>query len=299
MFLRVLKEKMLIFVILAFIAGSILGLKSPVIASHFEFIGVLFLNSIKLMIVPLIFCSIFLGVLDNQNPKVGRLLITSIITFVCLFCVTLLLAFPIAIAINPGDSFNLGLLAQTQPQVNEPVTLVSIVNNLVPTNIFEPFVTSNILQVIIITLILSLGLIPYKTEIQPVIKFVKIISDVVFNIIDLIMLMSPFAVFSLIATTTATYGLETIRYLSEYIATSYIIFIAIMILVILIPIKLLTKFNFIYILKTMLKVWVISISTTSSTATLPTTFSVVENDFKVDVNRARFILPLSTTLNMI
>lgn len=294
-----IKDKLLLLVIGALVLGVVAGIALPSISKQLLFLGDIFLNGIKMMIVPLIFCSIFLGVLDNKYEKVGKLLGTSIACFVGLFVTTFVISFAISLVINPGSNFDSSLLLTASDIEAQSVSLESIVNNVVPTNIFAPFIESNILQVILVTLIVSIALIPHKEEVQPGIRVVKLISSITFQILDVIMIYSPIAVFALMANTVASYGLSALGSLGSYIVCAYILFIVITILIVIAPIKVITKLSLKHIISSLSKVWVLAFSTASSTATLPTTFKVVEDDFKIAKAETRFILPLSTTLNMI
>lgn len=297
--LKKVKDKLLPLVIIALVLGTVLGLIAPELSKHLVFLGDIFINAIKMMIVPLIFCSIFLGVLDNKYEKFGKLLGLSLACFVGLFVVTFVISLTLAMLINPGANFDPALLNGASPVEVQAVSLESIVNNIIPTNIFAPFVESNILQVILVTLIISIGLTPYKRDIEGVTSFVRIISNLTFKILDLIMIYSPIAVFALIANTVASYGISALMSLGSYIGCAYISFVIIMILIVIIPIKLLTEFSLAHIIKSLMKTWVLAFSTASSTATLPRTFRVVEDDLNISPQETRFILPLSTTLNMI
>ncbi len=297
--ISILKKNLLPIVLVSFLIGTILGFTAPNFAIHLQFLGDIFINSIKMLIVPLIFCSIFLGVLDNEQKKLGRLLSLSILCFLTLFVTTFVISLPIAKLINPGANFNFELLNGAQAISADPVTLQSIANNIVPTNIIAPFVESNILQVILITLIFSILLVPYKQELSSLINTISIFSKLTFKLLDLIMLFSPLAVLALIANTVAVYGSEALLSLGEYIFCAYILFAIIMILIVIVPIKVLTNKSLKEVLSALSKIWVLGLSTASSTACLPTTFKVVEQDFGISQDQSRFILPLSTTLNMI
>lgn len=110
--------------------------------------------------------------------------------------------------------------------------------------------------------------------------------------------LTPIGVISLMAYAVAEYGPGIFSALGLYIATAYVACIIAFIIVMLIPVWLYTGLTPIAFLKGIYKVWLVSLATTSSAVTLPTTIRVTSNDFKVSDSITNFVVPLGTTINM-
>lgn len=170
--------------------------------------------------------------------------------------------------------------------------------NIVPDNLFMAISEGDILATILFTAIFSIAIVIVGKEAEPVKNVINSLSKVIFKVLDFIMETTPIGIISLMAFAVAEYGTGIFSALGLYIFTAYLGCIMAFIIVMLIPVWLYTGRTPLQFIKGIYKVWLVSLSTTSSAVTLPTTMRVSKTDFKASESITNFVVPLGTTINM-
>lgn len=277
--------------------GILLGILLPEIAIQAKFVGDIYLNLIKMMIIPIIFVAVSTGIINiGSSSDLGRIGFKSIVVFVVMFITTAAISLVISYLVRPGQKINIDAVGY-DGEITEP-SLADFFMNIVPSNLFQAFSEGDILATILFTLIFSVAIVVIGKEADPVRTFINSLSKVIYKILDFIMELTPIGIISLMAFAIAEYGASIFSALGLYIFTAYFACIIVFILVMLIPAWLYTKIKPIDFIKGIYKVWLVSLSTTSSAVTMPTTMRVTRNDFKVSESITNFVIPLGTTINM-
>lgn len=277
--------------------GILLGILLPEFSIQTKFVGDIYLNLIQMMIIPIIFVAVSTGIINiGSSSDLGRIGFKSIVVFVVMFITTAAISLAISYLIRPGQRITMDAVGY-DGEITEP-SVADFFMNIVPSNLFQAISEGDILATILFTLIFSVAIVVIGKEADPVKTFINSLSKVIFKILDFIMELTPIGIISLMAFAVAEYGAGIFSALGLYIFTAYFACIIVFILVMLIPAWLYSKLRPVDFIKGIYKVWLVSLSTTSSAVTMPTTMRVTRNDFKVSESITNFVIPLGTTINM-
>jgi Na+/H+-dicarboxylate symporter len=285
-------KKIVIGLVAGIITGFLLGPK----ACYLKPIGDIFINAIKMLVVPLVFSSLICGITSMNDPKkMGRVGLKTLIYLLILTMIAVSIGLALGNMINPGKG--LGLEITSQQKVADNPSLGSTLVNMVPSNPVEALARGNILQIIVFAVLLgvAIGLIGEKGK--PLAKGIEALAEVMYKITALVMEIAPYGIFALIAWVTGKYGLETLIPLAKVVISLYagcilhgsIVFSAVLLLFKLNPIK---------FYKGIFDAITVAYATSSSSGTLPVTIRCTEENLGVSNSIASFVLPLGATINM-
>ena len=274
--------------------------------------GVIFVNLLKLIAVPLVFASLVKGVASLSDiSRLSRIGAKTIAFYLMSTIVSVTIGLILVNIIEPGSDFDKSSIDLSNKNASEKIIDAETVSkegplqfvvDIVPTNIINASANnSNMLQVIFFAILfgISMVMLPDKNT-----KFVKGffdgINDIILKIVDLIMLISPYGVFALLASLVVDFGASSSLFiaLAKYSLT-VIVGLLIMILVIYpFIIKIFTKIKYFIFFKGLSPAQMLAFSTSSSAATLPVTMERCEEHLGVSEEISSFVLPLGATINM-
>lgn len=281
---------------LGIVIGLVFGEKATIVKP----LGTIFLNIIKMIVVPMVFFSITAGVASLGDLKKLRNIGVKVVGLYALtsaLCVGLGLI--MANIINPGKGFDLTALSQSTDY--EAQAMPSIIDTLIdmfPSNIFTSFTNTNMLQIIVFSVFLGVALIMMGKEGERLLAGVQSCANAMYKITAIVMEFSPIGVCALLADSVGAYGLKIFGPLGKLILTVYASDVILVLLMYIPMVALLAKFPVKKWLQGIWKVWVVTASTTSSSGSLPITTSVTNDEFGVSSELSSFSLPLGATINM-
>lgn len=281
---------------LGIVIGLVFGEKATIVKP----LGTIFLNMIKMIVVPMVFFSITAGVVSLGDLKKLRNIGVKVVGLYALtsaLCVGLGLI--MANIINPGKGFDLTALSQSTDY--EAQAMPSIIDTLIdmfPSNIFTSFTNTNMLQIIVFSVFLGVALIMMGKEGERLLAGVQSCANAMYKITAIVMEFSPIGVCALLADSVGAYGLKIFGPLGKLILTVYASDVILVLLMYIPMVALLAKFPVKKWLQGIWKVWVVTASTTSSSGSLPITTSVTNDEFGVSSELSSFSLPLGATINM-
>ena len=292
------KEALFIRVAIGFVLGIILGLVAPQFSISTKVVGDVYLNLIKLMIIPIVVCAVFCGIANIQDGALLRKIgIRTVILYVLMFFASAVVSLVIVYLIRPGKGMTLasdvvftGDLANT--------TVSGFLTTIVPTNIVQSMANGATLPVILFTAVFAIAIVALGEKGKPVTNLMNSVSAAFFKMLGYFMEISPLGVMSLMAFSVAKYGSGIFSALAKYIVTCWICCIVVFFLCMMLPTCLYTKVNPGRFLKACGKISLVTLSTTSSAATLPTTINVSMEDLGAPEGISKFTLPLGCTINM-
>ena len=184
-------------------------------------LGKIFINLIKMIVIPLVVSMLILGIANAGNGKsVGKLGFKTIVYFEIITTVAIIVGLVAANVFQPGVGIDMSSLAQTDisqyKQTTQEVStqshgLVHTVLSVIPSNIFAAMTDGHMLPIIFFSVIFGLGLGSLTKETkQPLIDVLKAISETMFKVTHMIMMFAPFGVFGLIAVTVASFGFSSL-----------------------------------------------------------------------------------------
>ena len=293
------KENLFIRIAIGFGAGILLGTLAPQFSIDAKVIGDVYLNIIKMMVIPVLICAVMTGIINSANlGSLRRVALKTVLLYVVMFLASFAVAFGVAMMVRPG----LGVVFENQPvydgEVGGPIRFSEVLLGIFPDNIFEALSANNILPTMLFAILLSAAIVSIGEKGKPVVNFINSLSDAVFRLLSMIMETSPVGVMSLMAFSIAQYGTGLFMAIGKYILCCWLACIAVYIIVFLVPVLLYTKIDAKKFLVACGEISLMTLSTTSSAATLPTTIRVSTEDLGVPAAISDFTLPLGCTINM-
>ena len=263
----------------------------------FEVVGKLFVNSLKMLVVPLVFCSITVGITSLGNLSLmGRVGLKAIIIYLLTTAFAITLALIFAIFIEPGQGYEID--SSIQFSAKEAPSLSSVLTSIVPSNPILAMADGEMLQIILFAIILGIAITITGNKAESFKKGIISLNEIMMSMVTIIMKFAPLGVFCLIAKTFATQGIDMIIPLASYFFTVTIVLILHVLLTYSAFLKLIGKVSPFLFLKKMRTAIVFAFSTASSNATIPVTLNTVEKRLGVDKSVASFTVPLGATINM-
>jgi len=297
-------------IILAMVAGALVGvvinrfakdvslIQIWVVDGVFDVLGPLFISSLTMMVVPLVFVSLVGGVTALGDVKsLGRIGIKVIMLYLFTTAVAITIALSVAILFSPGSDFKQGDTVVTYEATEAP-SLVAVIKGLVPTNPFKSMAEGNMLQIIVFALLVGIALTMVGKKGEQVIGLFVSLDAVVMTMVNIIMKIAPIGVFCLIAKTFASQGPEIIKPLLSYFGVVIGALLLHAVFTFSCLLKILARLNPITFFRKMRTTAVFAFSTASSNATIPANMKAVEDKLGVKQSVDAFTVPLGATINM-
>lgn len=289
-----MKKKISLFTLIALVLGSIFGIFLADYAKYIEFLGTIYINVLKFLIGPIIFCSISVTIFDSAKKKT-KLVTKSILMFIVMFVATFLLTSLLVTIINPAQDFVFEVVEWTSQTTK--VSLSSIIVNLFPSNLVTIFAENKLFAIIMFSYLIGYCANKVKDG-NKFIDGIRIGKDIFFKILEYVMYFTPIAVFALMASTVAKYGVILFGVGIRYILTAYIAGIATLILIMILPVWIFAKKNPFKYIKQIYRIWIITLTTCSSAATLPTTMKLCKEELDIPEEISNVVVPLGCTIHM-
>ncbi len=314
-----LQWKVLIAIILATIIGKRTGTDHQLFGvtyyAIFDFAGTLFLNALKMLIVPLIASSIIVGISGVGSSKhLGRLglktfsfyLLSSLLAiFVGLLLVNIIKPGIIDINTTALLHMNLATDQQSLSAVMKKVSgkgvsdIVDVFLRMVPVNIVSAASKGQMLGLIFFSLLFGFFMTKTNPELyKTTANFWKGVFETMMHITQWVMKFAPYGVFALVAKTVASTGFEAFKPIFAFFITVLLALVIHLFFVLFLLLRVVGQVNPVKHFKIMLPVLLTAFSTASSAATLPLTLEAVEHKSGVSNRTTSFVLPLGATVNM-
>ncbi|WP_111641620.1 dicarboxylate/amino acid:cation symporter [Marinimicrobium alkaliphilum] len=263
----------------------------------FDGIGQIFVKSLQLLVVPLVFVSLVCGsaALGNHT-RMGSIALKTILLYMMTTGLAITLALTAGTLIKPGEGIE--LQADTSFEVSDAPSLKETLVGIFPSNPVAAMAEGNMLQVIVFSLLLGIAISRSGEAARAILDFFQNLNDVVMKMVLLLMQLAPYGVFCLLARLFADLGLGAVLDLAWYFFTVLFVLLLHGLGVYSLLFKFFTRLSPLMFLSKMRAVMVFGFSTASSNATLPVTLRTVENDLGVDNKVASFSVPLGATINM-
>jgi DAACS family dicarboxylate/amino acid:cation (Na+ or H+) symporter len=287
-------KKMLLGLGLGVIAGMALG---PA-AIALKPIGTIFLNLLNMTVILLVFSSMTSGVTAiNDIQKLGRVGLRTLAVYISTTAVAIVIGICFAKLFNPGKGIGLTCQAVTLNFDGTP-ELMNLFLNLIPSNPISAFANGHILQVIIFSIFLGIGVNFAGPKGKPVAAVLESLSEVMIKITGIVMKFSPYGIFAIMAWVSGTFGVGILYPLIKLLLAHYLACGFHMLIVFCGILKFMAKVPIKPFFKGMSDAITLAASTTSSSATLPATLHCAEENLGVPKNITSFIIPLGSTVNM-
>jgi aerobic C4-dicarboxylate transport protein len=216
-------------VLFAILAGVLMGMYLPTDAVAMKPLGDGFIKLIKMIIAPVIFCTVVAGIAGMQDiKKIGRVGGKALLYFEVVSTVALVIGLIVANLLRPGDGFNADpatLDTKAIAQYTEKAkaqTTTDFVMNIIPNTFVDAFAKGDILQVLLIAIIFGFALSMMGERGRPVTKFIDDIAHVIFGMVNIVMKVAPIGAFGAMAFTIGKYGIASLKPLAALMGSFYL-----------------------------------------------------------------------------
>jgi Na+/H+-dicarboxylate symporter len=260
-------------------------------------IGALFLNAIKMLIVPLVFVSLVAGITAmSDSAKLGRISVKTIAIYLVTTAFAVSIGLLFGALFTPGEGMN--MVASGAQEAKQAPSLVQILVGLVPSNPVAAFAEGNILQIIVFAIALGVSMNLIGEKAAPAVKLFDSLAEVFYKLTDLVMRCAPIGVFALIAGVVASHGIEVLLPLAGVIGVIYLASITHMLLIYGGLLAVLARLSPLRFFKGAAPALAVAFSTSSSAGTLPVSIECARKNLGVSQGVAGFVLPVGATINM-
>lgn len=292
-------------IIAATVLGAVVGLLMGESAKMFAPIGDLFMQLIKMVVVPMVFFSLVGGGASLGNSKsAGKIGIVTFIYYAVTTIASVVIGLLFGELFKPGAGMSLETFnAIASNEFADKGALPGFwdtVIGFVPANPFAALAEGNILQIIVFALFIGFSIAKFSGEKREfLLNVFNYMTEVLINIMTVIMYVAPIGVFALMADAVGTFGYDVLVKIT-YLVGIYILVLGLVNFVMIGGSVALfaKKVTFAQFFKSMYKVQLFAFSTASSMATLPLNMATVQNELKVSKETTSFALPLGATINM-
>jgi Na+/H+-dicarboxylate symporter len=299
-------------ILLGMVLGIILGLilnslggadpdKTPVISwfvnNVFDVVGQVFVISLKLLVVPLVFFSLVCGSASmGEDVKMGQVALKTVSLYLMTTAIAVSLALTIANIVDPGVGINTSEAANYVAK--EAPSFKDVFIGIFPSNPFQAMVEGNMLQVIVFAILVGIAILQAGESGNKVLRGCQMISDVIMRMVSILMNLAPYGVFCLLAKLFTGQGFSAIVNLALYFGTIVFVLLLHASVVYTTIFTIFTRLNPVTLFKNMRPAMLFAFSTSSSNATMPITLNVAKNRVGAHNSIASFTVPLGATVNM-
>ena len=303
-----LSSKILSGMVLGIILGLVLNAlggadpeQTPLISwfvdNVFDVIGKIFVISLKLLVVPLVFFSLVCGSASmGEDVKMGQVALKTIGLYLVTTAIAVSLALTIANIVDPGVGIN---TAEAANYIAKPApSFKDVFIGIFPSNPFQAMVEGNMLQVIVFAILVGVAILQAGDSGKTVLRGCQMISDVIMRMVAILMNLAPYGVFCLLAKLFTSQGFSAIINLALYFGTIVFVLFLHASVVYTSIFALLTRLNPLTLFKNMRPALLFAFSTSSSNATMPITLNTARTRVGAHNSIASFTIPLGATVNM-
>ena len=290
-------------IFISLIAGILVGWLAPQQAQKLHFFGDIFLRMVKMIIAPLLFSTLVVGIAGHGDIKsIGKVGLKTLIYFEIVTTLALLIGLSVGNIFHPGVGFNLSASQANLDTAAQMATahahhsLSGMFIDMFPTSIIQSMADGNLLQIVIFSIFIALSICAVGQKAKPVLDVLTSLSEVMFKFTEYVMFFAPIGIFGAIAATVGANGVGIIAGYAKVVFSLYFALVLFVAIVLFIACKI-VRIPFRGLLRTIREPALLAFSTASSEAALPKAMEVMEK-FGVPKNIVGFVMPTGYTFNL-
>jgi aerobic C4-dicarboxylate transport protein len=260
-------------VIVAVLLGILVGLLFPDFGVKLKPLGTGFVNLIRMMISPIIFCTLVLGIgAIRQAAKVGRVGGLALGYFLVMSTVALAIGLVVGNILHPGSGLHLSdkLAATGQAQVSENVKSgVDFVLGIIPDTLLSALTNQQVLQTLLVALLVGFAVQSLGSRGEPVIRAIAVIQQVVFKILSMIMWLAPIGAFGAMAAVVGATGFDALKSLLQIMIGFYLTCLIFVLVILGLLLRVVAHVSIFQLLRYLAREFLLILSTSSSESALP------------------------------
>ena len=291
-------------IFIALALGILTGWAFPDFAVRTHVLAEVFLRMVKMIIAPLLFATLVVGIAGHGDAKsLGRLGVKTIVYFEVVTTFALIIGLGFANIFKPGEGM-MDIVSRHIP-IGEIASMATasphysfgeMFLNLFPTSIVQAMADGNLLQIVVFSIFFALAICAVGKKAQPVVDVLNSVSKIMFKFTEYVMLFAPIGIFGAIAYTVGTNGVDILINYGKVIMALYVALAVFVLLVLFIACKL-VHISFTGLIKAIQEPALLTFTTASSEAALPKAMSIMEN-FGVPKSIVGFVMPTGYTFNL-
>ena len=286
-------------VLVAMVAGVAVGLFVGEEVAAIKWMGDLFIRAIKMLVVPLIFFSLVNGVVSiGDIGKLGRVGGRAMAMFLTTSAIAVTTGISLGLIFKPGVGLNFALPEGTDVPEPPDQSLVEMIIAMVPDNPLAAMAEGQILQLIVFALLFGVALLVSGEEGKPIARVVEAGASVMLRLTMIVMELTPFGVFALMAWVAGTFGWEALLPLAKIVALNYAGCFVMILLVYPTLVKFIGRLPVKDFFRGIFDAQAVAFSTASSNATIPVTLRCTQRNLGVSKSVSSFVVSLGATINM-
>lgn len=283
----------------ALILGVVCGWFWGPDAEAIKWIGDLFIRAIKMLVVPLIFFSLVAGITAiGDLRKLGSVGGRALLLFIVTGQIAVWLGLAMGTIFAPGEGVNAVLPEGADVPPPNPIAFTDMILSMVPDSPVQAMADVAVLPLIVFALLVGIGILMAKEDGEPVAKIFDSGAIVMQKVTMIVMELTPFGVFALMAWVAGTLGLDALIALGQVVALNYAGCLIIIFVMYSAMIKFLAKVPVIDFFRGIIDAMAVSYSTASSNATIPVTLRCTQRNLGVSPSVSSFVVSLGATINM-
>ncbi|WP_077614150.1 dicarboxylate/amino acid:cation symporter [Caenibacillus caldisaponilyticus] len=288
-------------VLIGMVIGALIGYLFPNFGQALNPIGTMFINLIKMIVVPIVFTTIVIGVAGSGGKKsMGKLGLKTIIWFEFITSLILIIGLVLANLLGPGKGIDLSHLAKQdigalQANAAKVADFKSMIVDIIPSNVFKAMADGNLLAVLFFAVVFGVAAGKIGKASEPVLNFMRSTADIMFKVTQMVMATAPIGVLALMASSVGKYGLALLVPMLKLIG---VVYLGLLIIIFgLFPlIAYFLKIRYFEVFKMIWDLFLIAFSTTSNETILPQLMKRME-DYGCSKRVVSFVIPSGLSLN--
>lgn len=294
------RQSLLVKILVAVVLGIVLGLILQDNAKYLAPVGDIFLALLKFLVVPIVIATLLAGILQMQSVTdlgrigarfFGYLVVTSLLAAA--------IGAAVALVIRPGKNVDLSGLGAEEAPEPEKYSVVDTIVGWVPDNYFSAMADANMVPLIIGTIVIGVAVLMVGRQRAPhVFALIEQISEIVLKVTSMIIALSPYGIFALVAVLIGTTGAETLTAAAKFVVADYIAVLLVAVFVYPATLLLFGRLNPLAFYRNALPATVFAMSTASSSATIPVSTKIAQENLGASRSIFGFTIPFGATANM-
>lgn len=296
-------SRLTVAILISLILGIAVGWIFPDFAVKMHVLAEVFLRMVKMIIAPLLFATLVVGIAGHGDVKsLGRLGVKTVIYFEVVTTFALIIGLGFANLFEPGKGITIdpqatGIVqAASMAAIDHGTTFGQMFLSLFPTSIVQSMAEGNLLQIVVFSLFFALAICAVGKKAKPVLDILNSVSTIMFKFTEYVMVFAPIGIFGAIAYTVGRNGVEILFNYGKIIVSLYVALAVFVILVLFIACKI-VHISFRGLLRAINEPALLTFTTASSEAALPKAMSIMEK-FGVPKSIVGFVMPTGYTFNL-
>ena len=300
-----LTVKIMLGMVLGLVVGVIFNrigspfINDQIVGGLFAMVGTMFVNALKMLVVPLVIFSLLCGVMGIGDIRLlGRVGGRAFGLYILTTAIAIAIAICIALLVGPGQGFDMAGVDASAVETAARPSVWEVFAGIVPGNPITAFATGDMLQIIFYVIVVGIAAVMMGEQSAPFARACEYMNELMMKVVGIVMLFAPYGVFCLIAKTFTEQGIELFVPVMAYVGTLVGALFLHLFVTLMILLKVFAGLDPITFMRKIRPAQIFAFSTASSNATIPVTMRCVTERMGFDNSIASFTVPFGATINM-